>query len=81
MPYMTIVYWLIASVYKITEFMFGYSLLISIFNSYSEEEEEERVGVYVGEMPICSDHSYFEIEILDMAVQGAISIGKDYPHL
>ncbi|KAG0719057.1 SPRY domain-containing protein 3 [Chionoecetes opilio] len=45
--------------------------------SYSEEEEdEERVGVYIGEMPISSDHNYFEIEILDMGAQGAISIGK-----
>ncbi|XP_042238419.1 SPRY domain-containing protein 3-like [Homarus americanus] len=43
--------------------------------SYSEEEEEERVGVYVGEVPVCADHSYFEIEILDMGVQGSISLG------
>lgn len=43
--------------------------------SYSEEEEE-RVGVYVGEMPISLEHSYFEIEILDMGVEGAISIGE-----
>ncbi|XP_042866168.1 SPRY domain-containing protein 3-like isoform X3 [Penaeus japonicus] len=43
--------------------------------SYSEEEEEERVGVYVGEMPVSADRCYFEIEILDMGVQGAISIG------
>ncbi|KAG7159881.1 SPRY domain-containing protein 3-like, partial [Homarus americanus] len=42
---------------------------------YSEEEEEERVGVYVGEVPVCADHSYFEIEILDMGVQGSISLG------
>ncbi|KAK8387456.1 hypothetical protein O3P69_018191 [Scylla paramamosain] len=43
--------------------------------SYSEEEEEERVGVYIGEMPISPDHNYFEIEILDMGAQGAICIG------
>lgn len=51
-------------------------IYISKFHSYSEEEEDDRVGVYVGEMPVCCDQSYFEIEILDMDVQGAVSIGK-----
>lgn len=32
--------------------------------------------MYVGEMPISLEHSYFEIEILDMGVEGAISIGE-----
>lgn len=54
------------------------TIVIIIFNSYSEEEEEERVGVYIGEMPISPDHNYFEIEILDMGAQGAICIGE-YP--
>lgn len=53
-----------------------YDYVIVIFNSYSEEEEEERVGVYIGEMPISPDHNYFEIEILDMGAQGAICIGE-----
>ncbi|XP_076064885.1 SPRY domain-containing protein 3-like [Oratosquilla oratoria] len=49
--------------------------------SYTEEDDE-RVGVYISDTPVTADHNYFEVEILDMAAQGAISIGlccQKYP--
>ncbi|RXG55954.1 SPRY domain-containing protein 3 [Armadillidium vulgare] len=42
---------------------------------YSEEEEEEKVGVYIGEAPVCRPHNYFEVEILHMGINGAVSVG------
>lgn len=47
-----------------------------IFFSHSEEEELEKVGVYIGEAPVSHLHNYFEVEILHMGIKGAVSVGK-----
>ena len=46
--------------------------LVSVINFSYAENDIDRVGVYIAASPLTPEHNYFEVEILDTGIVGAI---------